>query len=52
MNLLTRLLARTVPHNGKPTAMSQHTVVSFDADLKTLTGMIGDMGERAGRAAV
>src|SRR6185312_5250128 len=30
--------------------MSQHTVASFDADLKTLAGMIGDMGSRAGHA--
>jgi phosphate transport system protein len=30
--------------------MSQHTVASFDADLKMLAGMIGDMGSRAGHA--
>ena len=27
--------------------MSQHTVASFDADLKSLAGMIGEMGARA-----
>jgi phosphate transport system protein len=30
--------------------MSQHTVASFDADLKALADMIADMGARAGRA--
>jgi len=30
--------------------MTQHTVASFDADLKTLAGMIGEMGSRAGHA--
>ncbi len=30
--------------------MSQHTVASFDADLKALAGMIGEMGSRAGHA--
>ena len=28
--------------------MSEHTVASFDADLKVLAGMIGEMGSRAG----
>ena len=30
--------------------MPQHTVASFDADLKVLDSMIGDMGDGAGRA--
>ena len=30
--------------------MSQHTVASFDADLKALAEMIGEMGSRAGHA--
>jgi phosphate transport system protein len=30
--------------------MSQHTVASFDADLKMLAGMVNDMGDRATRA--
>ena len=30
--------------------MTQHTVSSFDADLKTLAGMIGEMGSRAGNS--
>jgi len=30
--------------------MSPHTVASFDADLKTLAGMVGEMGARAGRS--
>jgi phosphate transport system protein len=30
--------------------MSQHTVASFDADLKALADMIADMGARAGRS--
>ena len=30
--------------------MTQHTVASFDADLKTLAGMIGEIGSRAGHA--
>ena len=50
MSLLSRLIARTGPNNGETTAMSQHTVSSFDADLKALAGMVGEMGDRAGRA--
>jgi phosphate transport system protein len=30
--------------------MSQHTVASFDSDLKVLDGMIGEMGDNARRA--
>jgi len=30
--------------------MSQHTVASFDADLKALAGIVDDMGSRAGRS--
>jgi len=50
VSLLSRLLARKVPQNGKAFVMTQHTVASFDADLKTLAGMIADMGNRAGRS--
>jgi phosphate transport system protein len=49
VSFLSRLLARTVPPNGKATFMTQHTVTSFDDDLKKLAGMINDMGTRAGR---
>jgi phosphate transport system protein len=50
VRLFSRLIARTGPNNGEPTVMSQHTVSSFDADLKGLAGMVGEMGNRAGRS--
>ena len=50
MSVLSRLLARRALQNGKAVVMSQHTVASFDADLKALADMIADMGARAGRS--
>ena len=50
MSLLSRLIARTGAKNGNSSVMSQHTVASFDADLKTLADMVAEMGNRAGRA--
>ncbi len=52
MSLLSRIMARTAPKSGAPSAMPSHTVASFDADLKTLDAMITDMGERAKRSLV
>ncbi len=50
MSVLSRLLARKDPQIEKAPVMSQHTVASFDADLKALAGMIDDMGTRARRS--
>jgi phosphate transport system protein len=50
VSLLSRLIARTGAKNGNSSVMSQHTVTSFDADLKTLADMVAEMGNRAGRA--
>lgn len=50
MSLLSRLVGRWGTKGGEAIIMSQHTVASFDADLKMLAGMIGDMGSRAGHA--
>jgi phosphate transport system protein len=39
---------RAASSSGETSIMSEHTVSSFDADLKVLAGLIGEMGSRAG----
>ena len=50
MSLLSRIIARKTSKGGETPTMSPHTVASFDADLKSLSDMISEMGSRASNA--